>query len=758
MAEEAYKGDPSTDQDMVELRQEFTYAQDEKREIREEGAIDMRYISGDCWEPEDRAAREEASRPVVAPDELNQYVNQLVNGVRQNKRSIKVAPRLTNTNPKTAEFRQNKVRQIEYESNAQQAYAVMFENTAQRSYGYLRVLPERDVRSFDWELRIKGIPNPDLVTEDPADGRTDGSDWKFLWYREAWTRAAFKRKFPRAKMADFAEIAKITGASSWVNASTIHVAERWFIDPKPRTLLQVQPAPNPAQPNVFPLPFTRFKDELQKKPLRPGERVLRDREVDYPYVKKQITNGLEILEEVDFPGTSIPFVSCYGKVLFLDGSDGAAKKVILSLIRLGRSPQMLYAYYRTQQAEMAGMVPKVPVNGYKGQFAGMENDWQKAPHEPLAFIESNFTTEGWNPQWGPMPLPQRIAYSAGEHLQALELCAEGARRAIQAAMGISPLPTSAQRRNEKSGVALQTMQDSEQRGSFHFVDHFDDALLRTGTILCDLMPHYYDTARDTTIRDNEDQPAQVRINDPQAEEPIMVSDGDPGDHDVTLSVGPREASEREAASNFADTLIASPLMRFIPPPLALKLTGMAVRLKAVGPIGDQIAELLSPKEGEAQGPTPQQVEQMQAQIQELTAKLQQAAQALETDQAKEQARVEIEKIKADVQIQLRQMQDSIVLQKAAMDNETKLRVEEMGLRGIAMQAEIDAAEAQLNARIDGEAQARGQQHEQGMAAMTAEQQAAQAEQGHARQLEAGEIEAQRAAEQAAAEATAQGGV
>jgi hypothetical protein len=41
-----------------------------------------------------------------------------------------------------------------------------------------------------------------------------------------------------------------------------------------------------------------------------------EREVDYPTVKQQITNGVEILEENDFPGTSIPFVPCYGKVLY----------------------------------------------------------------------------------------------------------------------------------------------------------------------------------------------------------------------------------------------------------------------------------------------------------------------------------------------------------------------------------------------------------------------------------------------------------
>jgi hypothetical protein len=95
------------------------------------------------------------------------------------------------------------------------------------------------------------------------------------------------------------------------------------------------------------------------------------------------------------------------------------------------------------------------------------------------------------------------------------MCAEGARRAIQAAIGASPLPTQAQRHNEKSGVALKQMEDSAQKGSFHFIDHFDAALTRTGQILDELIPHYYDAARDVTVRKPDDQPAVMRINDPR---------------------------------------------------------------------------------------------------------------------------------------------------------------------------------------------------------------------------------------------------
>jgi len=692
MAERATKPD-SQDADLKELREEFSYAQAEKRDIREEGARDMRAISGDAWDPEDRKERDDNNRPCLSLDELGQYVNQLINDVRQNKRSIKAAPQGLGATDKTAEFRQNLIRQIEYRSNAQQAYSVMFENTAQRSYGYLRITPEyTSHRSNDQELRIVSVPNPDLVVEDPAAQRTDGTDWTFLYFAEEWTRAAFKRKFKNAKVTDFSLFERFDGVKDWIKASRILVAERWRIETVPKKLFLVTP---PAPRDLAappPVPFFALEDDREFKARPAGSRVEELRVVDYPTVKKQITNGVEILEETDFPGTSIPFVSCYGKVLYLDVGDGPKKKM-LSLIRLARDPLMLYCFYRTQQAEMAGMVPKVPVGGYKGQFAGVETDWQRAPHEPLAFLEFNFEAAGWNPSWGPMPRPSRIEYSAGEHLQALELCAEGARRAIQAAIGASPLPTQAQRHNEKSGIALQKMDESAQRGSFHFVDHFDDALLRTGTILNELIPHYYDTARDVTIRKADDQPAKIRINDPTQPDAV---DAMQGEHDMTISVGPRQASEREAASDFADTMIGSQLIQLMPPPLALKIVALAVRLKAVGPIGDEIADLLSPKDdGQPQGPTPEQVQQMQAQIADLTGKLQQAAQALETDQAKQQAQVEIHKIEAQMKAELAEKQAQLEIALLERKNAASIEIARISAAKQAADAEAEAAEERL---------------------------------------------------------------
>lgn len=741
MAEKELKADS---EELKEIREEYTLATNEKQHIREEGDTDMCYITNP-WlakdNKDDYDKRDEAGRATVSADELSQHVNQLINDVRQNKRGAKVAPMGAGADEKTAQLRQELIRQIEYRSNAAlDAYPVMFENAVQRSYGYLRVKPDyTDHRSFDQELRILSIPNPNMVTEDPYALSPTGADWKFLYFAESWAKDDLKRRWPKAKKVSFdSDAMKL--APDWIKAGRVLVAERWRVTTKKRKLLLVQMPSAPGQPPAPPV--AKFADELDLKTLPKGAIILKDREVDYPQVKQQIVNGVEILEENDFPGTSIPFVACYGKVMYMDIGDGP-KKHILSLIRLARDPQMFYNVYRSQQAELAAMIPKTPIGGYKGQFAGVENDWQKAPHEPLAFIEFNFTADNWNANWGPMPPPQRVMYSAADHLQALELCAEGARRAIQAAVGTSPLPTQAQRRNEKSGVALKQIEDTAQKGSFHFIDHFDSSLVRTWEITNELIPFYYDAARDVTVRKGDDQPAQVRINDPSHPESVSATDGQ---HDLTISVGPRQISEREAASDFADSILNSALLKLMDPAQAKQLAALAIRLKSVGPLGDQMADILSPKEEGK--PSPEQLQQMQQQVQELQKQLQQAADEIKTDKAKQQAQIEMQAIKSRADVAIQRMKDATQLAVAKIEASTKGGIVQFEAENeaiaLAAEQEHEAAQAEID-----------RQHEAAMAQMGAHNDAAAADQAHGNAVAQGDAAHQQAMEQAANQAALQ---
>lgn len=644
----------SDDPILTEIRERLAYGETEWADIRKEGATDMRYVAGDPWPDKERAAREAAGRPCLSLDELGQFVNQLINDVRQSKRAVKVSPEGDGANDAFANFRANLIRQIEYRSHAQMAYTTMFENAVQRSYGFLRIKTQyTDEQGFDQEIRIEPLFNPDLVTIDPDAQRSDGSDMRWAYIKEWWDKKEFARQFPKAEISDFSGDAR-DAAPTWFAGDRLLVSEYWSIETTRKTLLLLAPPDGVGEPTSI-LRDAIPKDDL--KLIAAQGLIKREREVDHPTVRQRISNGVEVLQTNEWPGKYIPIVACVGKVLYVDDGAGA-KRRIMSLIRLARDPYMLYCYYRTCAAELVGMTPKFPYFAYEGQLSVNEETLLQASlHEPVALIKVRPTIEGAAGQV--LPFPQRQPYDPP--IQALEVGAESARRAIQSAIGSSPLPTSAQRRNEKSGVALRHIEDTSARGSYHFVDHYEDALRHVGVIIDDLIPHIYDTARDLHVRRPDDTTAQVRINDPNTpeDESKLPMDTKVGSYDITISTGPSFESEREQASEFADQLAQNPEV--------FKLIGpYIVKLKNLGPIGDEIAkalevlqppELRKPKDGEQSLPpeVQQQMAQAQQMVQEAMGKVQELQQVIQTDQVKAQADMQKEQLKGQADIARDQM-------------------------------------------------------------------------------------------------------
>jgi hypothetical protein len=729
-----------SDDDLLDaIKTRYADATQQWAAIRTEGQLDMEAIAGDPWDPKDRQARKDAGRPCLALDELGQYTNQIINDLRDNKRGIVVSPKGGGANDATAAFQQGKIRDIEYESHATQAYTVMAENAIQRGYGFLRITAEYCYpdHGFDQELRIEPVVNPDAVTPDPDHVRPDGSDLTFLFYEEHRTLAEFRRDFPDAKVQSFSSDV-MREPRSWVQGDTIRVAEYWVKEPgTPRTLLLVKPGPpTPQNPNPQPIEI----DEAAINGVRPSaDQILKTRRITPTTVMQYLTNGVEILSRTPWLGPSIPWVCCYGKVIYLQGAEGRTSRQLLSLVRLARDPYMLYCYYRTCQAELVGMTPKFPYFVAQGQLDAANLELLKqSVSQPIAVVE--FKTKTASQPEGGLGPPMRQPYEPP--IQALEMGAEGARRAIQAAIGASPLPTMAQRHNEKSGVALKTIEDTAQRGSFHFVDHHDEAVMRCGAILSECIPKYYDTARDTAIRDEKDQPQMMRINDPQAvgpqgEAPVDTSQGE---HQVTISVGPKKDSEREAASDFADQIIGNPqIAGVIGPQKMAELLAASIKLKNLGPIGDEMAETIAPSDKQQVDPR-----RLQQQMQEQGQQLQQLQQVA----AKQQQQLETDQIKTNGQITIKQMDLQFQREKMALESETKITVAELGAKvdrlqlfleerarlgiqagDVASQAAAAAHDRRMQADAHAQTMMQGAQQIQAEARLAAQQHAQALEQG-----------------------------
>jgi len=313
--------------------------------------------------------------------------------------------------------------------------------------------------------------------------------------------------------------------------------------------------------------------------------------------------------------------------------------MLFSLIRLARDPQRLLNYYASQEMMEAKKTPNAPYMGPKGMFSEFADQWEKLNDEPTAYVEFGIP-EGFQP--GSIK-PERIPFIP--NFEAYEEAKDACKRSIMAAMGIAPLPTAAQRQNEKSGVALERIQGERAQGSFHFIDNYDRSLEFGGRQLDDVFKVIHDTPRDIALRKEDGTHSMARVNDPQS----PLNKPYQGDHDVTITTGPSHESQREEAQEFTDQILTIPEV--------FPLVGdLVVKMRNLGPIGDQIAERLKPPQfaqEDENNPLPAAAQAKMAQMQQQLTQAQQENQQLQQEKAAKmwemQGKLKIEQIHSDTQ-------------------------------------------------------------------------------------------------------------
>lgn len=659
MAEEQKETRTDNEALLKEIRERYDYALGAWAEIREAARKDNKLASGDAWDDDAKLARK--GRPCLNFDEVNQHLNQLGNGFRQNKRGIKVSPVGSGADDDNSELKESIIRRIENRSNALAARSTAFDAEIRGGYGFTKIVTRYiDNHGFDQEILIGPVRNPDSVLIDPDYQQPDASDIQYAFELEPMQRKEFKRRFKKATVTDFSA-EHLTIAPRWSQENTVLVAGYWRVESTYRTLK--------------------------------GEG--REREVDERRIVRYLTNGLEILDTIpwggeitkkdgtkEWRGKWIPIVAWLGKEVFIDQGAGA-KRHLYSLIRLTHDPQKLTNLYRSNELEEAQMTPKAPVIGYKGQFESDKKGWSEITTVPRAYLEVDAITDPTGQQI--LPLPQRQPFQP--NFAAYEIAAESSRRAVQAAMGISPLPTAAQRRNEKSGKALERIEASAQQGSYHFNDNADRAIAQEGRIILDLMPVIYDTAREVGIQKPDDTFDIAKVNQDvpdQSGEDIeaMLSEGD---QDVTVSTGPSYESQHEEAKEFVNLVVSNIPTLPLPPEMTAKLLALAFRFQKLGPIVDKMADILSPEEKQEMPP-----QAMQA-IQQL----QQEKQALDAFGKEQQERAD--SLQAEKVAKLLELDSKERV--AAMNNQTQLVLQQMQVSGDALIERLSAEFTALSSRL-----------------------------------------------------------
>lgn len=648
---------PVSDDDeaiLQELRDRYDYANTQWSPIVAQGDIDVRYSAGDVWDEDDRKARK--GRPVENYDQLSQYTNQLVNSFRQNPRGAKVSPAGGGATDETAKLRANRIRQIEYDSHAQEVYTVAGENMVTRGYGFARILAEYEAAgSEDQALRLKAIPNPNQVLPDPDAESTSGADWQYLFFVHTLTKREFKRDYPDAQIKDF-EPSTIALAPKWFGKDgRVQVAEYWYVTETANG---------------------------KGKPTRT--------------VCMYLTNGIELLQKPGFPkktewrGSTIPFAMAAGQIVYTTDGTGDSAKMYQSYIRKARSAAKSYSWTKSTELEALAQPVKASLFAYAGQLDQKQVDNViLSTQTPVPLIEAKAFIEGM-PVGSVLPLPQygTRAPDIGNY----EIAAESFRRDVQNALGrYSAQDHRMGSTKVTSGVALKELDKSGDLGSYHFVAHYDDMIRELAVKLDELLPFYDGGEKEITTREEDGTTKRVLINKMTGRAPSGEPAYGKGDnpisadhrHAITISTGPSFDSERELVKETVMSLMANEQAFPV-------VASQGVRMLAMGPGGDKLAdalEYLEPtamqqarqQEKEGSEPDPrqlqQQIGQFKQQLQHAEAVMQEQHGQLEGKQAEIQSKEKIAAMQADadsrLQITLQKMKDATSIAVAQINAMTK---------------------------------------------------------------------------------------
>lgn len=597
------------------------------------------------WEARHAVGNE---RPCLHEDVLTQYLDKVVNKIEMNPMGVEAHPSGDGATKESAEFIENRLRQIEYEEKGPQAYLTAVTNAARSSVGFWK-LESAYRNKFEQKLCIVEVDDPHTIIPGFFK-KKDGSDMRRAWEIERMSHSEFRQKFPGAAIKSFEGLDR--DASAWIDKTTVQVAAWWHLEEDERELLLID-SPEGRQ--------EAYTDEFDGG-IKSLEGNIVDRRMEKKRrVLKTLINGVEALKETEWidPGDGddcppeIPILIVTGRIKYENGN-----RVIESLIRKGRVGQLRYDYLISAAQETIAMTPKVKVSGPEGTF-DTSTPWNKLHRSPIEYAE-------WKPvedtQGRQLPPPQWITYEPP--IQALEIEKQSILIGIQNAIGMAS--TERKDRAAKSGKALDKLTEEMEVSTAHYFGSLSNAQDRQYRIEVRCLRALERDRKEVGVRNKFGGHEMVPVN------PAYYD----ARHSIAVGTGKLYQTQQEKQEEAADML-----MQTKDPQILMAVLPGAIRMKIPGAWGDEIADMIEA----IQPPQMQQARQAKAQ---------------KTDprvmQAQQQAQQAIKAINAHAE-QLEQQVKTLMFEKQAKVTELNLQQK---IHDADNEAKIEVAEINASVKED----------------------------------------------------------
>lgn len=643
--------------DLEEMRNRMNFTKQELEDVYRECDINDRFAAGDPFEEVDKQAWVKATgREPVVVDELGQYLNRVQNAVLENQWGIEMTPTSERADDKTAADRQDIARGIEYIGNADACRASAFESMCRGGVGVYAMNKRYKAGSRYQELYYRTFLNRRQVWWDPTIKQVDGSDQKHCFITTARPKKEFEKEHGKDARSSADGLDQDPFASTWFTtlggSDYVTEAEYWYMEKEKQRLLYL------AGSDGREIDLSQRDMDLQGMQIRDGKvwvpqdgewamygDITGERMEDVPCVYQCRTNGYDELDKTKWDTSNIPVFLMLGRQIWVNRG-GTMKRRILSLISLARDPYLLLCYVRSKQAILTGMAPLVPWLAIEGQIDATPNGpWVNAHRIPQALLTYKYQLDHYADAAGnklPLPPPTRATFEP--QIQALEVFAEALRRQIQAAVGMTGLPTNAQKLNDKSGKAIEEINSAMDLGAYHFTSAYRGAMEFEGRVMNDQIDYFAKKGRSMPAMTTKGKGVVLKIGeeatDPRDKMTKVIKLGYAMDHAVTISVGPSQDSARAEANAFMGDMLKGGLLEAAiaqRPDAAPAMAALAIKATSTGgELVQEMADILDPEETDS----PQaKMLQVQGENQQLHLVLKQADQIMD-GQAKVIARLQ----------------------------------------------------------------------------------------------------------------------
>lgn len=645
---------------------------------RKEALEDKKFAAGEQWDPV--VLQQRKGLPNLVINNIPQFTAQLVGDWRESRKAIKVLPS-NDEDVDIASIRGDLIRGIEMQSRADRVYDSAFESLVQCGDGAFRISVEyaRD-DVFDQDIFIRPIEDALAVVWDRYSVDPTGRDAKHVFVNDRISKKEFKEKWgdqPNTALEDGTLMSNLVG-TDWVDNDSYQVTEYWRLIERQRLMALFQNG------RVY-----EINEENMEALIKANGPPVKTRLSWCSFAQMHLVTGFDILSgPYEYRLNRLPIVRMSGRVTTIGN-----RRVRYGMVRFMKDPARLKNFWRSVAAEQLGYAPKAKWMATESAVEGKEDKIRKAhlSRDPLLIFndEAEFGRNVVNIQ--PPGVEQALLNEAGVNAQDMK----DVTGIHDASLGI--------RSNETSGRAIMARQREGDIANLTFHDNANAALLEGGDIINQLIPQIMDGTRVARAIGEDEQIKFVRLNDPMDPNAVDLS---VGMFDVALSTGTSYSTRRvEAAQAMMDAIQVWPQLMTVAGDLVAKAQDwpgaekLAERLKKTIP-----PQFLEEGEEGGIGITPEQLQEMQQQMQQLALE----NETLQKELKDKQAELQIDLYNAETQ-RIRALSDhevdALKMELDAEESELeKVRLLIQGAKDVddldirRQQAETQASMAATNAR------------------------------------------------------------